>query len=225
MSVQREPFLINELYHVFNRAIDNRKVFDDRLVALSFLKALRYYRSTVATRSLSKIRELDPVLIAEIWREVSWRKYFRVDILAYCLMPTHFHFLLRQKVEDGISKFISDVVNSFTKNFNPLNERKGPLFLPRFKSVRVTTETHLAHVSRYVHLNPYSGGVVDNISQLVGYPWSSFPYYLHVGEGDNLVETATLLGIFGDREKYKDFVTSNADYQRTLEEVKYVDKW
>src|SRR5205823_11981573 len=103
---------------------------------------------------------------------------FRVEILCFCIMPNHWHLLVRQKVDRGISKFLSDAINSLTRYYNILHERSGPFFLPRFKSVAIRSEEQLIHVSRYIHLNPYSSGIINNFEDLINYPWSSFRGYM-----------------------------------------------
>ncbi|MBI2641202.1 transposase [Candidatus Roizmanbacteria bacterium] len=157
----------------------------------------------------------------KLLKKIAQIKYFRVEILAYCLMPTHFHFLIKQKKHNGISKFMADIVNSFTRYFNLRNERKGPLFLPRFKSVLVATDNQLMHVSRYIHLNPYSSGLIKNINSLNDYQWSSFgEYLLHE---QKLCNTKLVLSLFrGKENSYKKFIEDNADYQRSLEKLKYL---
>lgn len=68
---------------------------------------------------------------------------FQVSILAYCLMSNHYHLLIRQNREKGVEKFMSDSVNAFTRHINVKSKRKGPIFLPRFKAVQVTSDEHL----------------------------------------------------------------------------------
>ena len=140
-------------------------------------------------------------------------------------MPTHFHFLLRQNDNNGIQNFISNAANSFTRYHNIKYEKLGPLFLPRFKSVKVTSEEQAMHVSRYIHLNLYSSGLCKNIEELVNYKWSSFKEY--VGDVKNgLCDKTFILGLFNfNKERYKRFVFNNADYQKSLEHIKYTNKW
>lgn len=150
---------------------------------------------------------------------------FRVSIIAYCLMPTHFHFLLRQEQEHGISMFISQIQNSFTRYFNIKNERKGPLFLHKFKSVHIASEEQFTHVSRYLHLNPYSSKIVPTNNELASYPWSSFHEYIN-DEPPKLCNTSFILSHFqNNKVKYRNFVLNNAEHQKTLEYCKYTTKW
>lgn len=101
----------------------------------------------------------------------------QIEILGFCLMNNHYHFLLKQKTQNGISRFISNLQNGYAKYFNIKTERTGPLFQPMFQSVRIATDEQLLHVSRYIHLNPSTGYVVE-INKLGEYPWSSLSCYL-----------------------------------------------
>ena len=115
---------------------------------------------------------------------------------------------------------MSNFQNSYTRYFNKRHKRDGSLFLDQFKAVRVVSEQQLLHLSRYIHLNPYSSYVVKNFSELKNYQWSSFPEYL--GEKNGFCATEVVLSFFPSREKYKNFVLNHADYQRGLEIVKHL---
>lgn len=225
MPQRLEPFVDGSIYHVFNRTIDGRNIFKDQSLCLLFSKLLAYYRSAKAKISFSKLKTLEKDRLEGIKRDIKYKKYFRVNILAYCLMPTHFHLLVKQKIENGLQRFVANTVNSLTRYFNLKNKRKGPLFLPKFKSVRIQTDEQLIHVSRYIHLNPYSSEVVNKKEDLINFSWSSLGEYLSSTQ-QNLIDTTHILSLFGnDKDKYKQFVCSNAEYQKTLEQVKYLDKW
>lgn len=134
-------------------------------------------------------------------------------------MPNHFHFLLKQENEVGISKYLSDFQNSYTRYFNINHNRTGPLFMDQFKAVRIESEQQLIHVSRYIHLNPYSGFLTKNLTELENYPWSSFKNYLLQ---ENLAEYKIILDLFSSKDKYKSFVLDQADYQRKLKRIEHL---
>lgn len=135
-------------------------------------------------------------------------------------MPNHFHLQLKQKEDQGIAKFLSNLQNSFTRYFNISHERDGSLFLDQFKAIRIETDEQLIHVSRYIHLNPYTGYVVKSLKDLENYSWSSFPDYFQ--EGENLIEKDFILSFFKSSEEYKRFVFDQADYQRKLKEIEHL---
>lgn len=225
MPIRLEPFANNEIYHVFNKTIDNRLIFKQDDYCSHFLNLIEYYRSNETKFSYSQLCRLDPLILNNYLKRIGKLETFRINLISYCLMPTHFHFLIKQKKDKGISRFIADIINALTRYFNIRAERKGPIFLSDFKSVRITNEAQFMHVSRYIHLNPYSSGIVKRVEELENYQWSSYKGYIYK-RTNKLIICKDLLSIFGyDRGKYKRFVISNAEHQRTLEEVKYTSKW
>jgi putative transposase len=116
-------------------------------------------------------------------------------------------------------------MNSFTRYYNIKYKRKGPLFLPRFQARRILTDEDLVHNSRYQHLNPYSGGLVSSLEDLANYPWSSYPCYISAKKSP-IVDVNQILEHFNqDKVKYRQFVEDQADYQKSLESLKYMNKW
>jgi len=144
-----------------------------------------------------------------------------LEIITYCLMPNHFHLLVRQTENEGITKTIGQLANSYTRYFNLRHERIGPLFQGRFQAALVDKDDYLAHLSRYIHLNPVTSGIVPTPEK---YTWSS---YLHYAEGkqSELLSTkinAVLDYFQGSRSKYKKFVNDHIDYAKQLERIKHL---
>ena len=92
-------------------------------------------------------------------------------------MGNHFHFLIKQASDNGISKFMANFTNSYTKYFNTKHQRVGPLFQGVFKAVHVDSDEQLIHLSRYIHLNPVMGFVIK-AEELKDYKWFSYPNYI-----------------------------------------------
>ncbi len=141
-----------------------------------------------------------------------------VQIVSFVLMPNHFHFLLRQEKGNGISRFVSQFTNSYTRYFNTKHTRVGPLFQGQFKAVVVENENQLIHLSRYIHLNPYVSSIVSK-EELFTYNWSSFPSYL--GEKSQKILVDPVMGYFKSSDEYKAFVLNHADYAESLEKMKH----
>ena len=136
-------------------------------------------------------------------------------------MPNHIHLLLKQVTDNGITDFMWKVSDSYTHYFNIKKSRKVPLFEGRFKSVRIESEQQLLHVSRYIHLNPYSSGLVKKISELKDYAYSSLPEYFGLIK-NGICQKDIVLSYFKKPGSYKDFIVGQADYQRELEILKHV---
>lgn len=222
MPGRLNPLINGEIYHVFNRGIDHRPTFTDIREYQRGLKSFEFYRFRSPPTRLSYFLNLANEEQDRILSELLERKNFLTECLSHCLMPNHFHFLFKQLTENGISKFMSKFQNSYTRYFNTKhNNRIGPLFLDQFKAVRIETEEQLVHVSRYIHLNPYTSFVVKEIEDLLDYPWASFTEYL--GKVKNGVcNTEIILSAFKNKGEYKRFVFDQADYQRDLEKIKHL---
>ena len=135
-------------------------------------------------------------------------------------MPNHFHFLVRQLSANGISTFMSRLQNSYARYYNIKQKRLGPLFQSRFKAVLVESEEQLIHVSRYVHLNPFSSSVVKDLKELREYKWSSLTEYLT--QIPEICELKVLSSILGSPDKYWQFIANQADYQKKLDQNKHL---
>lgn len=214
------PLVNDQIYHVFNRGIDHRPTFIDRSEFTRGMIAIDFYRFVKPPIRLSKFLKHSNEERERVIKEIKSRDHKLIDILAFCLMPNHFHFVVRQLYEKGISKFLANFQNSYTRYFNTKGERDGPLFLDQFKAVRVETDKQLLHVSRYVHLNPLTSYVVKDFEGLLRYPWSSFSEY--VNNKPSICEINTILGFFKNPKGYKTFVKDNASYQRELHKIKHL---
>lgn len=178
----RAPFEIDEWYHCFNRGVEKRKVFDGELDANRFLMLLYLANDT---GSIELFSDRKPQL-EKVFNES--RKHQIVSIGAYCLMPNHFHLLLKETEEGGISAFMRKVGVAYTMYFNAKNERIGNLFLKPFRSRHVATDRYFQRVLQYIHCNPaelfesgWKSGKVRNIGvlekKLLKYPYSSLRSY------------------------------------------------
>ena len=175
--MKSNTFVNNEYYHIYCRGVEKRQIFMDDTYYRRFLLGLKVFN----TESLSWISEQKDT------DERFPRQDNLVNILCYCLMPNHYHLLLKQKIDGGITKFMRKLNTGFTMYFNLKNERTGRLFESRFKSVHVEDNEYLMHLWRYIHLNPldlinknWREGKFKNssfIKFLTDYKWSSYKYF------------------------------------------------
>jgi len=159
---------------------------------------------------------------------ITRKKSLTIEHLEFLYLPTVWCLLIiifKQKQDKGISFFISQLQNSFTRFYNIKFQRTGPVFLEQFKSKPITTEEQLEHVSRYIHRNPYSGRLISQINKIRDYPNCSFLEYLQLAK-NNLCDPSLVLSLFNNSIKnYEAFVLNNAEHQKTLEYFKYSNKW
>ena len=144
----------------------------------------------------------------------------KVHIISYCLMPNHFHLLIKQKREKGIPQFLSEFENAYTRYFNLAVSRSGVLFQSTFKAVFVESNEQLLHLSRYIHLNPATASLVK-IDKLNEYPWSSYNAYISE-LNDNLLNKEEVRGVVAQIANYKAFVYDNAAYTKELKQIQHL---
>lgn len=224
MPSRRDIFINGGIYHIYNKTLDHKNIFKTSQVAERLLDLIYYYRSCRSDLRYSMFVKLRGQIKLDRIKQIENPENFKVEILSYCIMPNHFHILIKQIKENGIVRFTGDIVNAITRYFNVLANRKGPLFLTQFRSRRILTREQLIHVSRYIHLNPYSSGVVTDLGKLEDYPYSSLGEYLGK-TSRHLCEINVVLKQFVKRETYRKFIYDNAVYQKSLEHIKYVEKW
>lgn len=182
---------------------------------------LNYYRFKNTPLSFSKFKDLLPKhqekIIANLEKE---KANLLIEIVAFCLMPNHFHLLLKQVEKNGIITSLGNLQNSYAKYFNLKYHRIGPVFQSRFKSVLIKNDPQLLHISRYIHLNPYSSKIIKKKQKLISYPWSSLPQYLGIATG--FCNPQIILDQFKNPYEYQKFVFARADYQKRLDEIKHL---
>ena len=175
----REMFAEDEWYHCFTRGIDKRDTFKDGNDGDRFIQQL-YLSNT--NKSLHR-SNLGKKTISEIF-SINLVDQF-VAIGAFCLMPNHFHLILKPIVDKGVSRYMQKLGTAYTRYFNIKYERTGGLFVSPFRAKHLHTDLYFQHALQYVHCNPaelfepkWKEGVVRDLPQLkkklLGYTYSSF---------------------------------------------------
>ena len=213
--MRKEPLVTGYLYHICTKSIAGYKIFRSDKDYLRMLEMMKYYTYEAPPMKFSTYYKLDKGRQHEIYQELL-NKGRIVEILAYCIMPTHIHLILSQLKEDGISLYMKNLLNSYTRYFNTKTKRKGPLWQGRFKSVLIKTDEQLLHLTRYIHLNPTSEDLVERPED---WPYSSYNEYLRNSE-EPLCSFSKYLDI--EPKTYREFVESRKDYQKRLSEIKHL---
>jgi len=174
------PFQIdtNDILHVYNRGVDKRVVFDTNIDHERFIHLLWYVNNFSYPYSKYLRQQMASDIIPEQFITLMYRyKIPLCTIIGYVLMDNHFHLLLREDKQGGISKFMQKLQNAYTRYYNLKNDRSGCLFEGNYKSVLVESNEQLIHVLRYIHLNPVVAGLIE-IDSISHYKWSSYPTYI-----------------------------------------------
>jgi len=212
-------FREEHVYHLFNRGVERRSIFLSSRDRERFVSLLEYYRFYGISKSYSHYLALS-LSERATFRQILDQQPLSVDILAYCLMPNHFHLLVRQNTKEGIHDFLSNVSNGYAKYFNTKRQRVGPLYQGPFKAVFVETDEQLIHLSRYIHINPVVSGIIS-LDDLDMYPWSSLPDYIGKVK-TSFVTMPPILGYFKTSSSYRSFVYDQVGYPKQLEHIKHL---
>ncbi len=203
------------LYHICSKSIAGYNIFRSEEDYSRFIEMIRYYAFERPPVKFSIYQKLSLTENIDLFKELGNRSRV-VDIIAYCIMPTHIHLLLAQLMDNGISIFMKNLLNSYTRYFNIKNKRKGPLWQGRFRSILIETDEQLLHLTRYIHLNPTSNDLVERPEEWI---YSSYKEYVSKRGGSicnfrRYIEMKT--GV------YKKFVETQRDYQKKLAEIKHL---
>ena len=202
-------FSTGEIFHICNKSIANYLIFRNEKLLKRFFITINYYNNNQLKISLSRALREKLYLNAILSR----RPENIVHIIAYCIMPDHYHLLLKINDEETFSKYINNLESSYTRYYNKLNARKGPLWQSRFKAVRIPDNETLLHVHRYIHLNPTTAGIVNRPEN---WKWSSYYSYIN----DNEVLTNNKEVSIQSIKQYKKFVENQINYQRTIKGIR-----
>ena len=201
-----------QIYHLFNRGVAKQPIFRDAHDYQRLLNTFAYYLEANPAQKISEKskRDLNQIITSPVKKPL-------VQILAYCLMPNHFHLLVKQLKNHGITIFAKRALNSYTRYFNVRHDRVGTIFQGKLKKVLVDNDSQLLHLSRYLHLNPYIDGLINKPSK---YSWSSYQSYL-TNQKNRLCAPKLILEMIGSNLDYKKFVEDYADYAKSLALIKH----
>lgn len=208
MPIRQFPIITGKFYHVFNRGINRQPIFTTDTAYHRAKFTLNYYQFTNPPK-LSYLLDRPKDVRQKILNDLSATPT-KIEILAFCLMPNHFHLVLRQTQDYGISKFLADFQNSYTKYFNAKNKRSGSLLNRQFKSVNIETGFQLSHIIRYAILNPFSSSIVKSPEIALSYPYSQINY-------ETIKKHLDI-----NKVQLEEFILNHADYQKQLEKIKHL---
>lgn len=211
MGYRLDEFAPGEMYHIYTRSVEKRKIFLDEADRKRLMDLMIHCLPNGLIPSFSTIKKLDRKLIK------TDEGVGLVDVLCYCLMSNHIHLLLLENVEGGISKYMQRLLNSYAKYFNARYDRSGSLFGGPFKAVAIVGNDQFLHVSRYIHLNPYVAHMVGNPFE---YKYSSLSDY--VSEGHSLLTHSKHIHDVIGLAEYKKFVLDHSDFARSLPDVQHL---
>jgi len=217
----RIPFAYDEWYHCYTRGVDKRQVFKDKNDYERFVQLLYLLNSEKPIRRSDIFKKTtSEILLME-------RKLPIVAIGAYCLMGNHFHILLKELKEGGISKFMRTLGIAYAMYFNIKNERVGNLFVKPFRSKHVNDDRYFKYIIQYVHLNAaeifepqWKKGVVNTLnleSKITDYQYSSLKDYYGVDRVERrILDPETFAWVKDELPPLKEILVEAAEYYATM---------
>lgn len=208
MSTRKTQFFEGEYYHIYNRGVDKRSIFDDSEDVERFLQCMQEFNVTKPIGSLYE----NSFRRKQLGGKAS--KLFApegemplVEFIAYCLNPNHFHLILKQLVDKGIEKIMQKIGTGHTMFFNNKYERSGSLFQGKFKAIHIDSNEYLLHLSGYTNLNDRVHQLGGKASKLVRSSW--WEYMDEKAEG--ICKKEIILEQFRNRDEYKEFALSSLE--------------
>lgn len=182
-------------YHLYNRGWNRTAIFreDEDFTQFEWLLARHLSPQPVQDAKGREYRHLRPT----------------VDLIAYCLMPNHFHLLVYQRDDHAIAQLTSSVLTAYTMYFNTKYKRRGSLFESTYKAVPILEDAQLMHITRYIHLNH---------ADYRTWPFSSYADYSE--QAREWVEPQTIMELFSSKAAYLEFVDDYEDMQRERDRIK-----
>lgn len=208
-------YINNSFYHIYNRGVDSRIIYNEEPDYVRFIHDLYEFNDEKAAPHYNWLNKKKGILNIN---KNNPRKLL-VNIHCFCLMNNHFHLILEQITDNGITKFMRKMGTGYTMYFNEKYERSGALFQGKFKSILIDNDEYMMHLSRYIHLNPVDTidsswrehGIKDtqySLDFLNKYRWSSFMDYIGINNFPSVTKREFLNNYFKQTKDYMKFINS-----------------
>ena len=221
-----KQYLENGYYHIYNRGVEKRIIFQDKQDYSVFISYLKEYLLPKNEKELHK-RLSDPNLTSierdNILKVLNLNNFYgEITLIAYCLMSNHFHFFVKQKSINSIDRFMRSLCTRYTMYFNKKYKRVGSLYQSVYRAVLIVNEPQFLHLSRYIHKQAiaFQGQALEGYG---GQP-SSYPEYIGSRKTE-WVDPEEILSFFSKSNaslSYENFVKEEDDFEilekLTLEE-------
>lgn len=206
----KRNIFVNEYYHIYNRGNNKQSVFLDEKDWARFLFLIIYMQSPTM---LFNIGQEIPYFIRHRMFNISKKKHKTIlenrttELTAFAFMPNHFHLIIKESSEKGISRYMQRIQDGYTKYFNTRYKRIGHLFQGPFHIVHVKDNEQLLHLSAYIHRNPRELNEWKN--QEHQFPWSSFQDYVVKNRWGELLKHGIITEQFSTGNEYKLFTDTS----------------
>ena len=190
MPRRNVKFACGHYYHIYNRGAGRHNLFIEKDNYLYVLRKTKEY--------------IDEFCLA---------------VIAYCLMPNHYHFLIRQDGEIGAGELVKRVFGGYSRAVNKRYDWSGTLFEGRYKARHVDSDNYLRQLCRYIHANPVKDGLVHSVQD---WPYSNYLEWVGVRDG-TLVDHAFVAEMFESAGMYEEFVQDYLVSRVLSDELRYLE--
>lgn len=199
--MRKVKFETGNYYHVYNRGVDKREVFLEEKDYFRFLSSMREFNSAKPVGSLFLINRFRKG--GEALRALQRNRLLEplVEIISYNLIKNHFHLIIKQIADNGISKFMLKLGMGYTNYFNQKHLRSGSLFQGVFQAVHIDSDQYLLYLSAYINGN----SEIHGVAKTKDWRWNSLVDYAGV-KSDNLCRKEIILSQFKDIEEYNEYI-------------------
>jgi putative transposase len=199
MSFRKANFVQGEYYHLYNRGVEKRSIFEDEEDSERFLKSMIMFNT---------VEPIGSIYQQSFHKGVEKKREPLVNFISYCLNPNHFHVIAVPLVEKGIQMFMHRLGTGYTMYFNEKYKRCGALFQGVFKSTHIDSDKYLLHLSVYVNLNYLVHQLGGEASKLVRTSWNEFIEPTGTTNNSNVCNKDIVLGQFKSTDSYKQYALS-----------------
>ena len=200
-----------EYYHICNRGVGKQAIFHDRKDYFRFLFLILFFQSSSKVYHLGRVVKEFMVslgqhpMLAKLTEDVVKKR--TVEVVAFCIMPNHFHLILKEVEEGGISSYMQRVLNAYGKYYNTKYQKSGHVFQGSYRAVHIHDDRYMQHLSAYIHRNPRE--LRNWVNKEDEYSWSSYQDFTLSNRWGKLLVPDVVLGEFKDQKHYLKFVQTS----------------
>lgn len=228
MPIRKTPLIPEQYYHIYNRGNNRQTIFfNDRDRARFLAGMLVFQAPPMLVNSSRDIRSLTESLVQPRGLDNSETQFVdiarrrSVTLVAFTLMPNHFHLIVHERSKGGVTQYLGRLLNSYTKYHNTKREAKGHVFEGPFHAVHIEDDDQLCYLSAYIHRNPRE--LKEWYNREHEYPWSSYQDYLKENRWGELLNPDIIIDQVGRGARYQRFVERSGAKTLLMDPVLHID--
>ncbi|MDB5188755.1 MAG: transposase [Candidatus Nomurabacteria bacterium] len=216
--MRKQKITEGEYYHIYNRGVNKQLLFHDRADYVRFLFLIIYFQSPKRFYNISRyvfsyLKRMAFAIEPKDIQEIMHDRY--IELVSFCIMPNHFHILLKEIHKGGTATYMHRVLNGYAKYYNKKYGTSGHLFQGTYQAVLISNNTQLLYLSAYIHRNPRTLHEWRNKEDQ--YEWSSYQDYVKMNRFGNLLAQSIILDQFESQKKYALFLQSSTSKEFSLQ--------